>query len=318
MPVAGVLAALARCPGLVRLELSSAITSFPIQPREADRAVALPALEFFQIEDSSSGVSAFMPHIVFPPSTRVHIGGTDMDGLNPALMYVVSADIDRVAITVGHGPALMQCRSGREERLRVKSHPTSAGIQGLADALRSKASITELEWIRTQEYAGETLYLPLILCTLQNITSLTVSGFDADGVLDVLKTSDDSPPVCPHLGRLILGFLSSYTLSWYFLDAEGLPQEAVPEASTSVSSRCARIQPMLEARASRIGSRLTYLELYEFSKPQRGFTSLRLVTIEKTSPFWTSVEPSLQALRSLVDGPVMFGGFKTEINPPDP
>ncbi len=84
------------------------------------------------------------------------------------------------------------------------------------------------------------------------------------------------------------------------------------------------VHSVLGLRASRLATRLTHLEFYECHQPvegrglrfyerKDGVEMLRIVMPDKSSPFWTSINPSLRGLEDLVDGTVTFGGFRRKI-----
>ncbi|TFK85358.1 hypothetical protein K466DRAFT_190260 [Polyporus arcularius HHB13444] len=269
------LPALARCEGLASLEL---VTALPDPGREygttspEELAVTLPALQSFSIKDGLSQISAIMTYLISPSIAHVRVQSNHYHydslpcgltkWLRPtSLMNTVLAGVDCVAVTF-RDCTVLQCYAEGDERLYIEYCIMGEDFEALADALRTRATVTELRWTSTKSYAHEEHGLCLLLCASQHITSLVIRGAEAEAALNVLRPADGIAAqglVCPCLKELTLGFLDF----WYWMSQVQDGTLPPDEATRQLFMRCAQIQSAIGPRASLFGSRLTYLEFDE-------------------------------------------------------
>ncbi|TFK79868.1 hypothetical protein K466DRAFT_406814 [Polyporus arcularius HHB13444] len=318
--------ALAGCPELVRLELSRVLPHEDDIRRLSSRAghmVALPALQRFHIEGLPSEIVALMPRFILPPTACVRIHDcTSSSGMWDLWKYLKAtmlfSGVDRADFTMSRwtNKSVLDCYAGGQERLQITSSLATT-IPDIADAFRAHASVTQLTWTSEMDYLHEHhTGLRLLLPALPHLKSLTILSSGPAGVvaLSALKPSDDitaEDVVCPRLEQLTL------VLCWSQIIYESqcpLPRGTADmqekEAVARFSDRCADLQSVLSARASRLGTRLTYLQYHEcYSGPVEGSeSSRRIFKLDETTPYWSIVEPAIRAVRDLVDGPFNFAG----------
>ncbi|RDX47427.1 hypothetical protein OH76DRAFT_1557823 [Lentinus brumalis] len=324
------MSALAGCQELVALELINTLPPrndhFNLEPRQS-RSVSFPVLRRLQVEDRADQIMELMQCIVFPPTAYIHIRNTGIRGclrecLPLELLEAAVSGVDQVSVSMYS--AVLRLNADGKRRLDINTMMESEDLRLMADLLPSKAAVTALAWASRYLRCGEKLLLLLrALGPPLKSLSLSMSHVDIEEALNALRPSDDlhaDGVLCPHLERLTLGFWSSDSPEWE--DTAEVPEEV----ARIVAARCARIHSVLGLRASRLGTQLTHLEFYECLQPAegRGFQrhfyeekdgveTLRVVMPGKSSTFWTSMNPSLQALEELVDGSVIFSGFRKQI-----
>ncbi|PIL33190.1 hypothetical protein GSI_04640 [Ganoderma sinense ZZ0214-1] len=329
--------ALALCaPNLQTLSLSEAtpwlfnLTAPPF---------VLPALRHLHIQDVARRCDLLLDRLALPLTTRIHC--TNIDGLGLCLTAPPSAPsiqsalsmTDRVAIVCTVEAVSVHCyaRDSDEALLHVDVGPPAVrpqavdrlGPSDLIEFFRDLARATQLTvagCIRSDMQAAlEWRAFPHLVraevrgrgakYAVKNLARWQLGDGDSTPAHWQAGSSPATTVVCPGLKMLAVDF--QFILGPQRTDGlgEALRRGDVAGVEADLRKRCADLEHALSFR-SEMGTRLARLEFGCTEQDWSEGLNERKGTRDPLNPGWTSWRPIVEPLEKLVDGAVVFTGYR--------
>ncbi|PIL33189.1 hypothetical protein GSI_04639 [Ganoderma sinense ZZ0214-1] len=281
----------------------------------ATSPLALPALRQLRLESMARHCARLLEHVVLPRTVHIHC--TPLDHGEGLLAT------DRVAMVGTHDAVSVHCYAGGEELLRVDT-----GLHHRSDSARllilrpddlvgffgDRVRVTQLSVVGQMR----TDMQGVAWCAFPHLVRAEIRGRKTMYAVKTLasKTHDEgslgpAAAVCPRLRTLEIDhvLLAQPTDRLRVALRGGGKGEGITVIEADLRKRCIELEHVLSFR-SKLGSRLTQLE---FGCTEMGWedrASDRRGILGPSSPDWTSWRPIVAPLEELVDGPVVFTGYR--------
>ncbi|KAM5542036.1 hypothetical protein V8D89_004346 [Ganoderma adspersum] len=294
----------------------------------------LPALRHLHVQDFGRRCDLLLLHLTLPtpPITRIHC--TSINGRDLCSTVTTTSDpvrsvlstTDRVAIVCAADIISVHCSAGDEELLRI-----DVGLHSKSDIgprWQAQAPARVLRPSDLIQFFRDTARVMRLVVAGHNhldmqsiewrafphLIEAEVRGRKAGYALgnlvrkpDTASASTGPAVVCPGLKVLVLDFVLGPQRTDGLGDALRGGDVAVVEAD--LRKRCADLEHGLSLRSG-MGTRLTRLE---FRCTEQGWSESlngRKSTLDPSGSGWTSWRPIVEPLEKLVDGPVVFTGYR--------
>ncbi|KAI1785632.1 hypothetical protein LXA43DRAFT_899381 [Ganoderma leucocontextum] len=294
-------------------------------------SISLPVLRHLRIADTTRRCALILSRLAFPDTTHIHCANVD-NGALCATLPIDSASIidshisatDRVEIRGNAEATSVHCHAGSDEELLC------VGLAGVRRGLRPDDLV---RLFRRPGAARGVTHLTVAgldgrdvqgveLRAFPHLVRLDVRGEMAGYVLPNLARRDDEPePLDGHHGRRAAGVVSpglkTLAVDFHFASGTDLGTAlrggdmAVVEAD--LRARCAALGRVLSQRSQMGGSNVAQLE---FGCTEQGWSvgpNERKCTPARdplACSDWVSWRPIVAPLEKLVDGPVVFTGYR--------
>ncbi|PIL33217.1 hypothetical protein GSI_04667 [Ganoderma sinense ZZ0214-1] len=325
-------------PGLHTLTLIGAA------PYTTATPLSLPALCHLHVQDTARCCSLLLLHLALSPTTCIHC--TNVDGLGLRTTVPIASDAvrstvgatDRVVITSTTETTSLHCYGGDEERLRVDIpfsltlatvpegaqaapvlRPDSlieffrdrARVTGLTVVGENRADMEMVEWRAFPHLVAATLRGQKAGYAVENLARWQLGDGEGTPAHWQAGGSPATTVVCPGLKTLAVDF--QFVLGAQRTDGLGsalaLRGGDVAGVEADLRKRCADLERALSFR-SETGTRL---ERLEFGCTEQGWSEgveERKGTLDPLNSDWTSWRAIVEPLEKLVDGPVVFTGYR--------
>ncbi|PIL33073.1 hypothetical protein GSI_04522 [Ganoderma sinense ZZ0214-1] len=294
-----------------------------------------PTLELLRIRSQWDTISSLLPLLTFPPSTRVEIR-IDPKRLPPlqrnllvpgTALDTVAALIDHVAISSGPISTIRGLIDG-SERLRITGNFDEWSVGQVSEILRLfERSHTPVSRLLLAQHPTQRMPRSsegwLICLAFPHVTHLTLHGRLAvcaafiralSPPVSYYAGSEQELPSLPHLKDLTVGVGTKRHSAMSVLLRRG---DVARQTDGGIFVRihfreCCRLFPrVLEARGGR-GYRLSRLEFFSYEEGCMARPSSESVVshVDLAAYEGNLVDRELAPLRALVDGPVVFSGYR--------
>ena len=290
--------------------------------------VSLPALRYLQITDATNGCSNILSRLSLSNSPQIQIYCTSIDygGLskfqsaNPDLVFSCISVADRLEICRTAEAVSVHYYAGDKERLCL-------GLTGPAKHLNLRTDDIIIEIFRDRARVRELIVSGLAgrdvqaveLRAFPHLAHLETSGETTQHVLQQLAHSADPSDngieiLSPGLETLTVDFHSDPPRNRGVDLGAALRNGNLAVVEADLRDRCTELERVLEHRSQR-GTRLTWLEFGCTDESGQTGTSLgdhaqELCMLDPTGPDWVSWRPIVEPLEKLVDGTVVFTGYR--------
>ncbi|KAM5542090.1 hypothetical protein V8D89_004400 [Ganoderma adspersum] len=296
-------------------------------PHSRSPSRTFPMLELLRIKSERDTVSGLLSLLTFPPSTRVDIGIAPKGGFQQNNLFFPGSTLDAVTAST--------------DQVTIHSGPTST-IRGLAEGAEHLSLTASFdEWNLYDFERAIYLFAPasrLLLaqhpaqrmCTMceawrvfpafPHLTHLALHGRTSVCV-DILKGLRPlrtapldgvlPPRALPLLKDLTVGLATKRRSEISRALRAGDEDTVAPDGAVATHFReCCRLFPgFLEARR-RLGYGLSRLEFFSYEEGCMGKSDSVVSHVDLAAVALRMVEREIGPLRGLVDGPVVFSGYR--------
>lgn len=291
--------------------------------------VLLPALRSLHIEDTSACIGSAVAHLHISANVRVHLrvserdGSEWIDGGGPHALIEMNIrtlsatrDISHVGLmfwTSGNGSPYVAVggRNGGEQWLRADVLSSSFNPPDIVEVFPSTSRVTHLSILHLCNTEAARSW-DVFLLAMKALVSLDLRGLHVAKILFALQQSQTSDPTHPIAWPALRTLCVDFEASTEGVAEEYLQGEVFIDVETLIRARVAAIASMLRYREER-GTRLTSLKFLDthYRNLVEGFVvRSRCTVLDTEAPVESVVDQLLEPVHALVEGPVVFGGYR--------